>query len=62
MSTNELKEEIRKAIDTAPDSVLNNILKYLKQINSVEPGKLELSDKLKKILDEDDELLKKLSK
>ncbi len=32
MTTADLKEEIKKALDDAPESVLNDILDYLKQI------------------------------
>lgn len=61
MSTHELKDEIRKAIDSAPDSVLNEILNYIQQINNTDPEKLKLSQNLNKILKEDKELLKRLS-
>ncbi|MBK8550176.1 MAG: hypothetical protein IPL53_03615 [Ignavibacteria bacterium] len=61
MSTKELKEEIRKAIDSAPDSVLNDILNYLHETNSADSEKLKLSHNLNKILKEDKELLKRLS-
>ncbi len=46
MSTQELKEEIRKAIDSAPDSVLNEILNYLQQTINTDPEKLDLSHNL----------------
>ncbi len=61
MSTKELKEEIRKAIDSAPDSVLSDILNYLHEINNTDSEKLKLSHNLNKILKEDKELLKRLS-
>jgi hypothetical protein len=61
MSTQELKDEIRKAIDSAPDSVLNEILDYIKEINNTDSEKLKLSQNLNKILKEDKELLKRLS-
>ena len=61
MSTQELKDEIRKAIDSAPDSVLNEILNYIQQLNNTDSEKLKLSHNLNKILKEDKELLKRLS-
>lgn len=35
MSTQELKKEIHKVIDEVPEPVLNDILEYLKHIQSV---------------------------
>ena len=61
MSPQELKNEIQKAIDSAPDSVLNEILNYIQQINNTDSEKLKLSHNLNKILKEDKELLKRLS-
>ncbi|MCB0727533.1 MAG: hypothetical protein KDD00_08715 [Ignavibacteriae bacterium] len=61
MSPQELKNEIQKAIDSAPDSVLNEILNYIQLINNTDSEKLKLSQNLNKILKEDKELLKRLS-
>lgn len=61
MSSQELKDEIWKAIDSAPDSVLNEILNYIQQINNTDSEKLKLSQNLNMALKEDKELLKRLS-
>lgn len=61
MSTEELKKEIQKAIETVPDSVLNEIYNYIRQIKEVDSDKLTLAHNLNRILNEDKELLNKLS-
>jgi hypothetical protein len=61
MTHSELKLEIQKAIDHVPDTVLEEILGYLKQLQSSSEDKVELSRNLKRILLEDKELLQKLA-
>ncbi len=61
MSSTDLKQEIIKAIDDAPDSVLSEILDYLKQIKVTPEKKVDLSKNLIKILKEDKELLHRLA-
>lgn len=61
MTHTELKNEIQKAIDNAPDSLLEELLSYLKQLQAVPTDKVELSRNLKQILSEDRELLEKLA-
>lgn len=61
MKTKEIKTEIHKVIDTIPDSVLQDILDYLKQLQDISQSKVELSKNLKLILTEDRELLEKLA-
>jgi len=60
MSKAEVKMEINKVLDTLPDSALQQLLEFLKQLeNKNEPYFQQ--DKLFSILSEDAELLKKLA-
>jgi len=61
MTTTDLKVEIQKAIDSVPESVLVEILEYLKQIQSSPREKVILSKNLGEILREDKELLQRLA-
>jgi len=61
MTTIDLKFEIQKAIDSVPESVLVDILDYLKQIQVTSSEKIDLSRHLGFILREDKELLKRLA-
>jgi len=61
MTTKDLKVEIQKAIDSVPESVLVEILEYLKQIQSTPREKVILSKNLSEILREDKELLQRLA-
>ena len=62
MSKNEIKEEINKVLDRAPDEVLESILDYLKELLSTDSSKSILTNNLNTILHEDKEVLDKLSK
>jgi hypothetical protein len=61
MTTADLKQEIKKAIDDAPESVLSDILDYLKQIKVTPEKKVDLTRHLSQILREDKELLQRLA-
>ena len=61
MSTQELKKEIQKVIDEVPETVLNDILEYLKQVQTLSKDKVDRIENLKKILREDKELLQRLA-
>jgi hypothetical protein len=61
MTTTDLKLEIKKAIDSVPDSVLVDIFEYLKQIQTTPSEKVELSQHLRLILREDKDLLQRLA-
>lgn len=61
MTTTDLKIEIRKAIDSVPESVLVDILDYLKQIQATPKEKINLSRNFAQILREDKELLERLA-
>lgn len=61
MTTTDLKYEIQKAMDTLPESVLVDILDYLRQIQKTPIEKIKLSKHLALILREDKELLQRLA-
>lgn len=61
MTTADLKFEIKKAIDEVPESVLVDILDYLKQVKAIPKEKIELSRHLGLIIREDRELLRRLA-
>ncbi|MBI3219214.1 MAG: hypothetical protein HYZ44_06860 [Bacteroidetes bacterium] len=62
MTTKEIKSEIQKSLDNVPDSVLQDILDFLKQAEKQSTDKLNLTRSLRDILMEDKELLEKLAK
>ncbi|MBK8587495.1 MAG: hypothetical protein IPN88_19690 [Bacteroidetes bacterium] len=61
MTTNQIKTEIQKVLDTMPEVVLEDILEYLKTVQSKSVDSVKLSQNMRKILIEDRELLKKLA-
>lgn len=61
MTAADLKQEIKKAIDEVPESVLEDILDYLKQIKVTPEKKVDLTKHLGQILREDKELLQRLA-
>jgi len=62
MTTKEIKSEIQKTLDNIPENVLQDILDYLKVIQSKSTDKIKLSKNLREILTEDKELLERLAK
>jgi hypothetical protein len=61
MSKNEVKEQINKVLDNAPDEVLESILDYLKELLLKSKSEVMLANNLNKILHEDKEVLERLS-
>jgi hypothetical protein len=61
MTTADLKNEINKALEDAPESVLIEILDYLKQVKVIPKEKIDLTRHLGLILREDKELLQRLA-
>ena len=61
MTHSELKYEIQQVIDNVPDSVLEEVLNYLKVVQANPVDKIMLSKNMKRILSEDKELLEKLA-
>ncbi len=62
MTTNLLKSEIQRLLETVPDEVLRELLDYLREAQKLTKEQAELSRYLKKIIHEDRELLEKLAK
>jgi len=61
MTTKEIKSEIQKSLDNVPDSVLEDVLSFLKQAEKSK-DKVALAKNLREILAEDKELLERLAK
>ena len=62
MTTKEIKSEIQKALDNAPENALQVILEYLKKLEGKTADQIKLAKNLREILHEDKELLEKLAK
>jgi hypothetical protein len=62
MTTKDIKSEIQKSLDKVPESVLQDILDYLKRIENQPLEKVNLAKNLRDILTEDKELLERLAK
>lgn len=61
MTITDLKQEIKKAIDEVPESVLIDILEYLKQVKKSSTDKVNLSKQIGFIIRQDKELLERLA-
>jgi hypothetical protein len=61
MSRVELQSEIQQLLETVPENVLAEVLKYLQGIKDVAPEDLKQAHNLNRILQEDRELLEKLA-
>jgi hypothetical protein len=61
MSNIELKREIDKVLDGMPEDALESVLNYLKSIAEMDSEDLKYARNLRRILDEDNELLQKLA-
>ena len=61
MANKEIKKKINNAIFSIPDDVLEDLLEYLKSLTNKPKSKIQLSQNLSKILDEDKNLLEKLA-
>lgn len=62
MSTKELKEAIQRRLDEVPDSILQEVLDYLKGFQAKTPEEQKRLIGLKRILDEKRDLLLRLAK
>lgn len=62
MTKTEIKNEIQKVLDTVPENVLQDILGLLKDLQEHPNRLVEITNSLRKILNEDKELLEKLAK
>ena len=62
MTTKEIKSEIQKSLYNVPESVLQNILDFLKKAEKQPAETLNLMRDLRDIIREDKELLERLAK
>jgi hypothetical protein len=62
MTAEEIKSEIQKSLDKVPESVLQDVLGFLKQAEKQSPDRLTLAKNLSEIFIEDKELLERLAK
>ena len=61
MSRAELQEKIQQLLDSVPDTVLAELFEYLNGLNTNSPNDISMAMDLRKILEEDKELLKRLA-
>ncbi len=61
MTTKQIKSRIWRALDNVPENVLEEILNYLEEIQGKSADKVVMSQRIRKILSEDKELLEKLA-
>lgn len=61
MTAIEIKTEIQKVIDQVPETVLPDVLDFLKELQVKSEDQIKLVNNLKKIISEDRELLQKLA-
>jgi hypothetical protein len=62
MTKAQIKIEIEKALEHVPDSVLMNVLDFLKTLQNQPEDRIKLANNLRDILHEDKELLQRLAK
>lgn len=62
MTTKDIKSEIQKSLENVPESVLQNILSYLKQVENQPIENVHMMKNLRDILIEDKGLLERLAK
>jgi hypothetical protein len=61
MTSVEIKTEIQKVIDQVPETVLPDVLDFLKELQIKSEDQIKLVNNLRKIISEDRELLEKLA-
>jgi hypothetical protein len=61
MTTNQIKTEIQKLLDTVPENVLQDLLNYLQEAQKHTKNQAELVSHLRKIIHQERELLEKLA-
>lgn len=61
MTQTQVKAEIQKVLDSVPESVLQDVLDFLKVLQSQPADKVKQSNNLRQILAEDKDLLERLA-
>jgi archaellum component FlaC len=62
MTARDIKSEIQKSLDRVPESVLQDVLDFLKKVENQPIEKVNMIRNLRDILTEDKELLERLAK
>lgn len=61
MTKTQIKTEIQKVLDSVPETILQDVLDFLKVLQDQPAEKVRLTNNLRQILSEDKELLEKLA-
>jgi hypothetical protein len=61
MTKTQIQSEIQKVLDSVPETILQDVLDFLKALQVQPADKVRLTNNLRKILSEDKELLEKLA-
>jgi hypothetical protein len=61
MTKTQVKAEIQKVLDSVPESVLQDVLDFLKVLQNQPNDKVKQTNNLRKILAEDRDLLERLA-
>jgi hypothetical protein len=61
MTKTQLYSEIQKVLDNVPETILQDVLDFLKALQDHPVDKVKLANNLRQILSEDRELLEKLA-
>ncbi|MCU0433619.1 MAG: hypothetical protein MUC87_09225 [Bacteroidia bacterium] len=61
MTKTQLFSEIQKVLDNVPETILQDVLDFLKALQDQPADKVKLANNLRQILSEDRELLEKLA-
>lgn len=61
MTITQIRTEIQKVLDNVPENALQDVLDFLKELQSASPEHIKLTNNLRQILAQDKELLEKLA-
>ncbi|MFY7666692.1 hypothetical protein [Flavobacterium sp.] len=61
MTKTEIQSEIQKVLDSVPETVLKDVLDFLKELKEQPADKTRLASNLRQILADDKDLLEKLA-
>lgn len=61
MTSVQIKNEIQKALDQVPETALQDILNFAKELQTKSPDQVKLDNALEKIISEDKGLLQRLA-
>lgn len=61
MTKTQIQSEIQKVLENVPESILKDVLDFLKELQDQPADKVKLTNNLRQILSEDRDLLEKLA-